>query len=45
MATDKEELLLADADFDAIRNQREWWPFLRDRRVDAYKELGERFLA
>ena len=44
-STDKEELLLADADFDAIRNQREWWPFLRDRRVDAYKELGERFLA
>jgi len=44
-STDKEELLLADADFAAIRNQREWWPFLRDRRVDAYGDLTKRFLA
>jgi N-carbamoylputrescine amidase len=42
---DKEELLLADVDFTAIRNQRESWPFLRDRRIDAYGGLTKRFLA
>ena len=44
-STDKEELVLAGIDFDAIRNQREWWPFLRDRRIDAYGDLTKRFLA
>lgn len=44
-STDKEELLLAEVDFAAIRNQREWWPFLRDRRIDAYGDLTKRFLA
>jgi N-carbamoylputrescine amidase len=44
-STDKEELLLAEIDFAAIRNQREWWPFLRDRRIDAYSDLTKRFLA
>jgi N-carbamoylputrescine amidase len=43
-STDQEEILLADVDFAAIRNQREWWPFLRDRRVDAYGDLKQRFL-
>ncbi len=44
-STDQEELLLAEVDFAAIRNQREWWPFLRDRRIDAYEPLTKRFLA
>ena len=44
-STDKEEVLLAEVDFAAIRNQREWWPFLRDRRIDAYSDLTKRFLA
>jgi N-carbamoylputrescine amidase len=44
-STDQEELVLAEIDFDAIRNQREWWPFLRDRRIDAYGDLTKRFLA
>ncbi len=41
---DAEELILADINPDAIRDQREWWPFLRDRRVDAYGELTQRYL-
>jgi N-carbamoylputrescine amidase len=44
-STDDEEVLLTEVDFDAIRNQREWWPFLRDRRIDAYGDLSKRFLA
>ncbi len=44
-STDQEEVILAEVDFDAIRNQREWWPFLRDRRIDAYGDLSKRFLA
>ena len=44
-STDHEEVLLAEVDFAAIRNQREWWPFLRDRRIDAYDGLARRFLA
>lgn len=43
-STDKEEIVLAEVDFAAIRNQRESWPFLRDRRIDAYSELTRRFL-
>ena len=41
---DQEEIILADIDPDAIRNQREWWPFLRDRRIDAYGDLTRRFI-
>jgi N-carbamoylputrescine amidase len=44
-STDQEEVLMAEIDTDAIRDQREWWPFLRDRRVDAYGDLTQRFLA
>jgi N-carbamoylputrescine amidase len=44
-STDQEEVLMAEIDTDAIRDQREWWPFLRDRRVDAYSDLTQRFLA
>jgi N-carbamoylputrescine amidase len=44
-STDQEELVVAEIDFDAIRDQREWWPFLRDRRIDAYGDLTKRFLA
>lgn len=42
--TKKEEILVADCSFDQIRKTREHWPFLRDRRVDAYAGLAKRFL-
>lgn len=42
-STDREEVLVAEVDPDLIRLQRETWPFLRDRRVDAYGGLTERY--
>ena len=40
----KEEVLLADCDLSEIERTRQGWPFLRDRRVDAYGPLTKRFL-
>lgn len=40
----KEEILLAECDFSKIDETRENWPFLRDRRVDAYKAMSQRYL-
>ncbi len=42
-ASDREELLLVDCDLSRIEEQRRGWPFLRDRRIDAYAGLLERF--
>ncbi len=41
---DQEEILLARCDFKKIDETRQNWPFLRDRRIDAYGALTERFL-
>jgi N-carbamoylputrescine amidase len=41
---DKEEILLADVDVALIEETRRHWPFLRDRRVDAYAGITQRFL-
>ena len=41
---DKEEILLAEIDPLRIEYIRRNWPFLRDRRVDAYSGIKERFL-
>lgn len=41
--TDKRELLLADIDMQRSENVRRIWPFLRDRRIDAYADLLKRF--
>jgi N-carbamoylputrescine amidase len=41
---DKEEILLAEVDLGSLDVQRTHWPFLRDRRIDAYAELTKRFL-
>ncbi|MGD9720630.1 MAG: carbon-nitrogen hydrolase [Pirellulales bacterium] len=40
----KEETLLVECDFDKIDFVRTHWPFLRDRRIDAYGDLSKRFL-
>lgn len=40
----KEEVLIADCDFSRISKTRENWPFLRDRRIDGYSGLTQRFL-
>jgi N-carbamoylputrescine amidase len=38
-----EHVLLVDCDLARIESQRRGWPFLRDRRIDAYGELLSRF--
>ena len=42
-AVDQEEILLVDCDFSRLDVQRTHWPFLRDRRIDAYGEITQRF--
>jgi N-carbamoylputrescine amidase len=37
------EVLVVDVDLARSENVRRWWPFLRDRRVDAYADLVKRF--
>jgi N-carbamoylputrescine amidase len=41
---DDEALLLATCDLTAVATMRQNWPFLRDRRIDAYSPLTARFL-
>jgi N-carbamoylputrescine amidase len=41
---EEEEILLADCDLGLIDVIRTHWPFLRDRRIDAYGDLTKRFL-
>ena len=43
-AVDREEILLAEIDPARIEDVRRNWPFLRDRRVDAYGGISRRFL-
>lgn len=40
----REEVLIARCDLDRIDETRQNWPFLRDRRIDAYDGLKARFL-
>jgi N-carbamoylputrescine amidase len=41
---DRETILVADVDLSAINDTRTYWPFLRDRRIDAYGDLTKRFV-
>ena len=36
---DNEELVVADIDFDLIREVRDTWQFYRDRRPESYEDL------
>jgi N-carbamoylputrescine amidase len=38
-----EEVLIAEVDRARIEDVRRNWPFLRDRRIDAYSRITERF--
>jgi len=42
-SSDKEEVLVVDCDLDKIEETRQNWPFLRDRRIDAYGNLLYRY--
>ncbi|MDX2348583.1 MAG: carbon-nitrogen hydrolase [Nitrospirota bacterium] len=41
---DQEENLVVDIDLKRIEEVRRNWPFLRDRRIDAYEGITKRFL-
>lgn len=41
---DKPENLIVEVDLERSENVRRWWPFLRDRRIDAYEEITKRFI-
>ena len=41
---DNEEIVIADIDWSAVDRHRTHWPFLRDRRVDAYGEINQRLI-
>ena len=41
----EEETLVIECDLARIEETRRWWPFFRDRRIDAYKEIEKRYLS
>lgn len=41
---DREEVLIADCDLAKVEFARTHWPFLRDRRIDAYGDMTKRFV-
>jgi N-carbamoylputrescine amidase len=43
-SADREEVLIAKVDLSHLENIRRNWPFLRDRRIDAYQGIDRRFL-
>jgi len=43
-SVDREEIILAEVEWERVNEQRTHWPFLRDRRIDAYAGLERRML-
>ena len=41
---ERPENIVVEVDLERSENVRRWWPFLRDRRIDAYAGLTKRFL-
>ncbi|HEX5064918.1 MAG TPA: carbon-nitrogen hydrolase [Myxococcota bacterium] len=42
-SSDREEILQVECDLARIEEVRRHWPFLRDRRIDAYGDIAKRF--
>lgn len=40
----EQETAIIDIDLQRTETVRQWWPFLRDRRIDAYGNLTRRFI-
>nr|MBP9508023.1 acyltransferase [Bacteroides sp.] len=38
------ETSIVEVDMERSENVRRWWPFLRDRRIDAYEGVTKRYL-
>ena len=43
-SVDREEIMMADVEWDRVNEHRTHWPFLRDRRVDAYAGINQRMI-
>jgi N-carbamoylputrescine amidase len=43
-STDREEILVGEVSLPRIDEVRTHWPFLRDRRIDAYSGIDRRFI-
>ena len=43
-SVDQEEIVIGEIDWDRVNEYRTHWPFLRDRRVDAYAGIEQRLL-
>ena len=43
-SADREEIIYGTVDPARIEEVRRNWPFLRDRRIDAYKGIDRRFI-
>ena len=41
---DKEEIIMTIIDLKRTESVRQIWPYLRDRRIDAYEGLLQRYL-
>lgn len=44
LSADQEEIRIVEIDKNRTENVRRWWPFFRDRRIDAFEGLTRRFL-
>ena len=44
LSNNDEEIRIVEIDKTRSENVRRWWPFFRDRRIDAFGGLTERFL-
>ncbi len=40
---ENEEIIICDIDLKRSENVRRWWPFFRDRRIDAYGDILKRW--
>ncbi len=43
-AAEEETTAIIDIDLNRCEQVRRWWPFLRDRRIDEYRDITKRFI-
>jgi N-carbamoylputrescine amidase len=41
---EEEERAIVTLDMERSEQVRRWWPFLRDRRIDEYKDITKRYI-
>ena len=44
LSNEQEENIVVEINIRRSEEVRRWWPFLRDRRIDAYQDLTKRFI-